>query len=144
MNMTQLSRRQTFACLAMGTALAATGAAVVAGRVAAHPSAEHFAAQLLTLLPDTRAAARIGAIWAQRHPQFFATTEALPRRLAARLAAHQQLAPSANEIGALVAAIIRDDFRRGQVEDVAGWRLSAFQADLCGLAYLIRSRPSSG
>jgi hypothetical protein len=145
MNRTLPSRRQVLACLAIGaaTTLAATGAALVTREVTAHRSAEQFAAQLLALLPDTRAAARIGAIWAHRHPQFFASTEILPRRLAARLGAVGPWAIPAPEIGSRVAAIIRDDFQRGRIEDIAGWRLSAFQADLCGLAYLIRSQPNS-
>lgn len=143
-----LSRRQTLVGLAIGAvALPTIGAAVAVPRYLSHAATARLSEQLVDLLADQHAAAQIGAAWRERHPAFFATTEILPDRLAARLRRYGwrdgQVQHESAQLGDLVDIVVRDDFLRGRVEDIAGWRLSTFQAELCGLAYLIRSRPSS-
>lgn len=141
-----LTRRHLLAGLAIGT-LSAVGAAIAVPRYVTQPAAMDPTAQLMALLADQPAAARIGAAWREHHPAFFATAEMLPQHLAARLRRHgwrdEQAPHDSGQLGDLVTSIVRDDFRHGRVVDVAGWRLSTFQAELCGLAYLIRSQPSA-
>jgi len=142
-----LSRRQALAGLAICTvALSTVGAAVVMPRHLSQSAAVRLSAQLVSLLADQRAAARIGAAWRERHPAFFATTEILPDRLAAKLRRYgwrdERIQHDSGQLGDLVGTVVRDDFLHGRVEDIAGWRLSTFQAELCGLAFLIRSQPT--
>jgi len=100
-------------------------------------------ADLLSLLPDTRAAAKIGAAWLGRHSQFAESWDALPDLIAARLAQSGWQGGSREDLRRQVAVITRADFDAGAIEDVDGWRLSRFQAQLCGLACLDASRPKT-
>jgi len=140
-----LSRRQALTILGLGTV--STGLVLGAGVLwfdyRQRLETPALARDLFALLPDPDGAAALGAVWLARHPELVASPRALPDHLAARLAGHGRVAAD-NELAAAVVAIVRDEFRREQVEDVRGWRLSEFQAALCGLAYHIRSQPQMG
>jgi hypothetical protein len=136
----QLSRRQIVAGLAAGglVGTAALGGVALLWR----PGVEHAAtADLLSLLPDPRAAAKIGAAWLGRHSQFAESWDALPNLVSSRLAQSGWQGGSREDLRRQVAVITRQDFDAGAIEDVDGWRLSQFQAQLCGLACLDASRP---
>lgn len=151
-----LSRRQILTGLSLGAASALALTGVTVGALEWHQAylaTTRFVERLLSLLPDTRSAARIGATWQQRHPTLFESPEILPLRLAERLKAfgwsgdldgEDDLggdAGSPNSLGVVVARIVHDEFQRGDMENIDGWRVSVFQAELCGLAYLVRSQP---
>jgi hypothetical protein len=99
---------------------------------------------LLALLPDRRAAAKIGTAWLSRHSALADSWDALPKRVAERLAGAGWHGGNIDTLRALAANIIRADFEKGAIEDVDGWRISRFQAELCGLACLEASRPKIG
>nr|WP_298682220.1 hypothetical protein [uncultured Dongia sp.] len=140
-----LSRRQTLTMLGLGTV--STGLMLGAGGLwldyRRRWETPALAQTLFALLPDPDGAAALGALWLARHPELVASPRALPDHLAARLAGHGWVA-AGDGLAAMVVAIVRDEFRRGQVEDVQGWRLSEFQAALCGLAYHMTSLPRMG
>ncbi|MBI2255267.1 MAG: hypothetical protein HYU58_11655 [Proteobacteria bacterium] len=100
-------------------------------------------ADLLALLPDKHAAARIGAAWLGRHNELASSWDTLPRLVAERLAKSGWRGGDIDALRALVASLVRTDFETGAIEDVDGWRISRFQAELCGLACLDASRPKA-
>jgi hypothetical protein len=97
---------------------------------------------LLALLPDARAAAKLGAIWLGRHGELAGSWDALPIRVTARLAQSAWRGGTIDALRAQVASIVQTDFATGAIENVDGWRISRFQAELCALAYLDASRPT--
>jgi hypothetical protein len=96
---------------------------------------------LLALLPDRQAAAGIGAAWLGRHSAYARSWSVLPELVAKRLVQSGWQGSNIDALRALVAGIVRADFDVGAIEDVEGWRISRFQAQLCGLACLDASRP---
>jgi hypothetical protein len=78
---------------------------------------------MLSLLPDRKAAARLGETWVQQENQRPDTVlESLQRRL------------SGGDAGRLRDAVT-DDFRTGAVVNLQGWQIARTQAELCALAY---------
>jgi hypothetical protein len=96
---------------------------------------------LLAMLPDRHAAAKLGAIWLGRQDALATSWDTLPKLMTKRLAVSGWRGGDAVALRRHVAAIVRADFDAGAIEDVDGWRVSRFQAELCGLAYLDASRP---
>lgn len=137
------SRREMLAgaaAAAIVTAAGASGAAFLLRPDFDHPITH----DLLALLPDQQAAARLGAVWLGRHGDLAARWDALPGLIEARLAGSGWQGGDAVALRRQVAMIVRADFAQGAIEDIDGWRISRFQAELCGLARLAQSRPRVG
>lgn len=96
---------------------------------------------LLALLADRQAAAKIGAAWLGHHSAYAGSWDALPKLVAERLVQSGWRGGNIDALRAQVADIVRADFAANAIEDVDGWRISRFQAQLCGLACLDASRP---
>lgn len=126
-----LSRRQAIIGLA---AIAAGGGTA---HVMTRPDTGRIARVLLELLPDRRSAAWIGAAWQQRHPEIWLPRRDLPLRLADRLRDYGWDPDAAHDgkLARRAARLIHDAFVYGDTEDILGWRITSFQAELCGLAY---------
>jgi translation initiation factor IF-1 len=78
---------------------------------------------LLALLPDRKAAARIGEAWIEQEQQ---RPDAILQSLSQRL--------GGGDSGKLRDAIA-EDFRNGAVVKIEGWQIARTQAELCALAY---------
>lgn len=138
-----VSRREICAGLLAGGVVVLAGAGGTAFLL--QPGFDRIlTADLLALLPDVRAAAKIGGIWLGRHGALAASWNALPRRIETRLAQSGWQGGNIDALRAQVAGIVQADFVTGAIEDVDGWRISRFQAELCGLACLDASRPRVG
>lgn len=136
------SRREILAGIAAATIVTAAGAGGAAFLL--RPGFEHPAVHdLLALLPDRHAAARMGADWLGRHGTLASSWDALPKMIEARLSESGWEGGDAAALRRQVAGIVRAEFDQGAIEDVDGWRISRFQAQLCGLACLDASRPKA-
>lgn len=105
---------------------AMAGISALAAMPAATAAADPRAGALLRLLPDRRAAARIGRAYLVSVPE-----EASVERLTALLDL-----PAGMEGVRLFEARRRLDFREGRTVPVGGWRLAVTEARLCALAAL--------
>lgn len=115
------------------------GVAIVAGAVPAsfsyfEPDSDQLADNLVSLLGDRKAAARLGLLWADnggkpREPKVIAAT--IAKRLQP-LGWHTSSTPEATRDA--IAARIRQDYARNDMISVAGWQLARTGAELCALA----------
>lgn len=107
--------------------LIATGALAGASAIGPAPAfADARAGALLRLLPDRRAAARIGRSYLAANPG-----EASVDRLMTLLDV-----PEGADAAKLIEERRRADFRDGRTTPVEGWRLAVTEARLCALAAL--------
>jgi hypothetical protein len=115
------------------------GVAIVAGAVPAsfsyfEPDSDQLADNLVSLLGDRKAAARLGLLWAEnggkpREPKAIAAT--IAKRLQP-LGWSRSSTPEATRDA--IAARIRQDYARNDMISVAGWQLARTGAELCALA----------
>lgn len=115
------------------------GVAIVAGALPAsfsyfEPDSDQLADNLVSLLADRKAAARLGVQWAKtsatpRQPQVIAAT--IAKRLQP-LGWNTNSTPEATRDA--IAARIRQDYARNDMTSIAGWQLARTGAELCALA----------
>lgn len=125
-----ISRRHMLILAGVATATAALPTVFIATR----DRTENLPEEILSLLSDRAGAAEIGRRWmtATGRPQ---EASALAQKIAKRLRANGWRADGDGEsLHAAMAAQIRQEFRRDDLIDIAGWQITRTSAELCALA----------
>jgi hypothetical protein len=124
--------------------VAAATAALPAAFIATRDRTENLPEEILSLLSDRAGAAEIGRRWmaATGRPQ---EASALAQKIAKRLRANGWRADGDGEsLHAAMAAQIRQEFRRDDLIDIAGWQITRTSAELCALAAVAEQPIANG
>jgi hypothetical protein len=130
--------RRTFLLLALGAGGAMLVAPDLPHALSAWLTGHSPLAIKISALPSHRQSARVvGLAYLQQYPHE-ADERLLLERLAASVAGGEALSRSSDqELKALLASAIRQDFAAERVVKIQGWILSATEARLCALSALV-------